>query len=210
MFNRPAENQPYIEFLRTTKFNGEESEVDVSSDEDDDGASSELEDEVKGNIGESESEDGNRDDGKDAAVCDGKSIVRLFMEGMTGDEETLEYPDQVKQVASFYEQGSFRESETKSGQDKKAVALIDERNICGTIHVNQRIFQCTGHCRPHQGPLTPEELCEMLGRKVIDISCSRQNSKEAHNAQRFRLESDQSLATNAFDIVESDAERRLM
>ncbi|KAH8585450.1 hypothetical protein B0O99DRAFT_603293, partial [Bisporella sp. PMI_857] len=177
IFDRPAENQPYIEFLRTPRFDGEEDEVDASSDEDDDNVSSELEDEVKGNRGKNESMDGNRNGDKDAAGCNGQSIVRLFMAGMTGDEENLQYPDQVEQVASFYEQGNFGKWDAKTSQHKKTVALLDDRNICGTIHVNQGSFQCTGHCRPHLGPLTSEGLYKELEKKCWHIkNCDLTNA----------------------------------
>ena len=185
-YSRQAENQPYIDYVQTKKFDGEEDEGDISGEdeeeeeEDDDDVLSEDEDEIKGNRGKRENKDENRNDDKDAAVCNRQSIVRLFMVGMTGDEETLQYPDQVEQVVSFYEQGNFGESETKTGQGRKVVALLDDRNICGTLHVNQELFQCTGHCRPHLGPLTSEELCEELERKVTHISCSRQSSRETH------------------------------
>jgi len=156
--------------LRTPKFDGEEDDDDVSS---------ELEDEVEveGHREKLENEDEYRNGDKGAESCNERSDVRDFIVGMTGNEETLQYPDQVEQVASFYEQGNFGESETKTGQGRK-VALLDDRNICGTIFVNQGPFQCTGHCRPHLGPLTSEELYEELERKVAHISCSRQSSRE--------------------------------
>lgn len=167
MFDRSAENEPYLEFLRTPKFDGED--CDVSGDEDDDSFSSEPEDdEDMGNSRvDSKSEGDNKNDDKDATVCSGQSIARLFMAGMMGDEEVLQYPDQVEQVASFYEKGSLGDdAETKASQNENVVALLDDRNICGTIHVNRGSCQCTGHCRPYLGPLTSEQLGKALEKKV--------------------------------------------
>jgi hypothetical protein len=140
------------------------------SDEDEDGS----DDEEEGEEEDEETEDVNQDD----KVFNGKSIVRIFMEGMTGDEETLLYPDQVEQVASFYEQRDLGELETKAGQDRKFVALLDDRNICGAVHTNCGRSPCTGHSRPHLGPLTPERLSKELERKVALTSYSLHSSEK--------------------------------
>jgi hypothetical protein len=154
-FNRPAENQPYIEFLRTPKFDGEEDEFEVSNEDEE-----EEEDDVS-----SEPEDEYQNDDKGSESCDETSDVRLFMKGMTGDEDGLKYRDQVDQVASFCERLSLMKSETKTEENRKHVALLDERNIGGTIADKK------GHCRPYPGPLTSHELRERLSRKVAQASC---------------------------------------
>jgi hypothetical protein len=170
-FDRPAENQPYIEYLRTPKFIGEEDEADVSSEEDEeDDVSNENEDEVEGYREKVENEDEYRNENKGAESCNGYGDVRLFMTGATRDEETLKYCDQVEEVASFCEQTSVRELERKTGQYRKRVALLDDRNVCGTVSGNQGHCQCTGHCRPYLGPMTPQQLVKELKKKVAHIT----------------------------------------
>jgi len=154
-FDRQAENQPYIEWLQTHYDDGDEEE-----EEDVDG-SNENEDEVDGHRDKIENKDENRNDNKDPEACNGNSNVRIFMRGMDGDEDALQYFDQVKQVAGFCKQASFWNLETgTTSKNRKSVALLDDRNDGGTILVKQ------GHCRPYLGPLTPQQLDEELSRKV--------------------------------------------
>jgi len=163
-FNRKTENQTYIEFLQTRFDDGDNDDED--DDDDDVDNSSEDEDEVDGHKDESENKGENRND-KDGEAYNGHSIVRLFMKGMTGDEDTLQYRDQVEQVASFFEQASRRDFKTGGpGKNEKRVSLVDDRNIDGTI------LEKEGHCRPCRGPLTSQQLCEALSRKVAQIPCS--------------------------------------
>jgi hypothetical protein len=75
------------------------------------------------------------------------------MKGMTGDEESLPYRDQVDVVAGFAEQATSREIE-------KVVALLDDRNSAGTIPVRRR------RSRPNWGPLTAKQLHEELSKQV--------------------------------------------
>jgi hypothetical protein len=167
-FNRPTENVPYIEFLRTPKFPGEDDEANVSSeDEDDEGdeVSSEHGDEEGPPEEKLQDEDDHRNEDRDSESSGGYSDVRLFMTGLIGDEEALQYNDQVEEVASFCEQTSIGELERKTGQYRKRVALLDDRNICGTA----LDCQCTGHCRPYQGPLTSQQLAKELRKKVARI-----------------------------------------
>jgi hypothetical protein len=154
-FNRQAENQPYIEFLQAQYDDGDDDE------EDDAYGSSGDEDEVDGHRGKTENKDENRNDDKDAEACNGRNNVRLFMTGMDGDEDALQYCDQVEQVAGFCKQASSRDLETgTTGKNRKSVALLDDRNDAGTILVKQ------GHCRPYLGPLTSQQLGKELNRKV--------------------------------------------
>ena len=169
-FNRPAENETYIEFLRTPKFPGEEDEADVSGeeeddDDDDDEGSSEHGDEDGPPEEKLQDEDEYRNEDRDNESSGGYSEVRLFMTGLVGDEEALQYNDQVEVVASFCEQTSIRELERKTGQYRKRVALLDDRNICGTASDSH----CTGHCRPYLGPLTSQQLAKELRKKVPRI-----------------------------------------
>jgi len=145
-FNRQAENQPYIEFLQTSFCDGDEDEDE--DDVGDDECSGEDEDEVSGHRDRSENKDEN---------------VRRFMRGMTGDEDTLQYRDQVEQVASFCEQASLEVETRTTSKNRKVVALLDDRNYHGTIVVKQ------GDCRPYRGPLTSQELGKELSKPVAQI-----------------------------------------
>jgi hypothetical protein len=171
-FNRQEENQLCLEYIydfQHPNFDAEEGEDDdeASSEEDSD-ISGESEDDVKssgqGDLSEMVAKQGN--DSKDSESCDRLSDIRLFM---IGYDETLLYSDQVEQVATFCEQRSIDDSGEKTGQVRKVVALLDDSNMCGTLHANKGSFQCTGQCRPHPGPLTAQELCEQLQRKVVQI-----------------------------------------
>jgi hypothetical protein len=164
-FSREAENQSYIKFLQTRPFKGEEDEEeeeeedDVSS-EDDNDVSSEHADNVGGEGNDKEYKDENQNNDENAETYNRQSIVRLFMTGMTGDEYTLHYRDQVEEVASICEQASLK--------DSKHVALLDERNILRTIFMNKGLPP-PGDCRPYLGPLTAQRLGEELSRKVVQI-----------------------------------------
>lgn len=147
-FNRQAENQPYIEFLQTPFCDSDEDEDDGDDDVGDDDCSGEDEDEVGGHGDKSENINEN---------------VRRFMRGMTGDEDTLQYRDQVEQVASFCEQESLEVETRTTGRNRKVVALLDDRNDRGTIVMKQ------GDCRPYLGPLTSQELGKELSKPVAQI-----------------------------------------
>jgi hypothetical protein len=163
-FCRAAENQPCIEWLQTPSFVGEEDEAE---DEDDDDVSSEHGQKVGGDGNDTENKDENRNDDRDAETCNWHSKVRLFMAGMTGDEDTLHYRNQVEEVASVCEQASLGELETETGQDGKHVALLDDRNVLGIFMVNKGLSTPpAGYCRPYLGPLTAQRLGEELSRKV--------------------------------------------
>jgi TPP-dependent indolepyruvate ferredoxin oxidoreductase alpha subunit len=74
------------------------------------------------------------------------------MKGAIGDEDALQYLDQVEQVAGFCEQANFIESQ-------EPAALLDD-NYGNTILKKQR------HYRPCQGPLTAQRLREELSKEV--------------------------------------------
>ncbi|KFY74283.1 hypothetical protein V499_05679 [Pseudogymnoascus sp. VKM F-103] len=180
-FNPNSENQTYLEYLQIEQYLGE-------------GVSDEEDEEEEGNEVEAEEEDGAscEDDGssnapeddvneqsKAADASNQISDVRRFMRGMERDEDFLDDYDMVDEVAKFCEGGSdgpFRARE-------KHVAILDERNIAGTI------IDKGGYCRTNLEPLTLEQLFDKLSRK------------------RLRVESD---STNAFDDEEIDAERRIV
>jgi len=170
-FDRQAENQPYIEWVQASFGDNDEDDEDDYVDE-----SSEAEDEVEWRRDKSESKGEKGNYYKDAKASKGHGKVRLFMKGMTGDEDKLQYRDQVEQVARFCEQASFREL-------GKHVALLDDRNDGGTI------LEKNGHYRPYQGPLTSQRLCEELRKKVAQISRSYQISRETdtlHSVSELR------------------------
>jgi hypothetical protein len=194
-FNRQVENQPYIEFLKSQLFNGEEDDIE-----------NEVEDEVEGHRDALGNQDEKLSDDKGIEACNRYSDVRRFMEG-TGEDTDFQYRDQVEMVASFCEQANLRELKRKSGQkalDGKGVALLDDR--IGGIMADKK-----GHCRPYLGPLTGQRLREELRKKVTQISCwYRASSELTQTAQRFRVESEQTTAANTFEDEESDAERRVV
>lgn len=166
-FDRRTENEPYIDYLRTQFLYGEEDEHedDVSSSENEDDSSNEPEEEVERHQHKSDDQGENQNIDKDTEACNLHSDIRAFMTGDVGDEDALENHDQVDVVASFCEEASFMESETKPGQDRKCVALLDDRNIDGTIADKK------GQCRSYSGPLTSHQLREKLSKNVTQISC---------------------------------------
>jgi hypothetical protein len=189
-FSREAENETYIEFLQTPWFSGEEHEEDEEEEEEEDDDDDEEEDEeeeeeedendeeevsseqgnkVEGDKNNKRNKDQNPNDDKGAKACSGPSKVRLFMRGLSGEEDNLHYLDQVEEVASICEQANLEDTMTKTGQDGKHVALLDDRNIRGTILVNKGPSP-PGDCRPYLGPLTAQRLGEELSRKVAQIS----------------------------------------
>jgi hypothetical protein len=168
-FNRQAENQTYIEWLQTKYNDGDDDgdEEEEEEEKEDVDGSSENEDKVDGHRDKIENKDENRNDDRDPEACNGHSNVEIFMIGMDGDENTLQYGDQVEQVAGFYKQASFTDLETRTtGKTRKSVALLDDRNDGGANPVKQ------GHCRPYLGPLTSQQLGKELSRKVAQISSS--------------------------------------
>ena len=162
-FSRDAENEPYLRWLQTDFDDGveDEDEGNLSSEYEDDDFSNESEGEIEGYREKSEYQGplGRACNNHENETCDRNKNVRLFMKGRMGEEESLPYSDQVEEVARFCEQASL-ESETKPGQDRKLVALLDDRNI------GSRADAMEGHCRPYLGPLTAQQLYQELSKKV--------------------------------------------
>jgi hypothetical protein len=155
LFSRHEENKPYIEWLHAL-FNYSEEDGDESTADDDFDDSNEDEDEIDWQEDMSEEGDEN-----------GISIVRTFMTGMTGDEETLQYANQIERVAGFCEQSSIRESE-------KHVVLLDDRRNSGTI------YEKPAYSRLYQGPLTSQQLREKLSKQVPKIYSHTSLEKFTH------------------------------
>ena len=136
-----SEGQAYIDWLGAyVEYNEEAKEAN------------EGEDKQASKIAVNISEDGHDDEPSS------RSIARIFMKGMLGDEETLPYRDQVDVVADFAEQ------QPTSTEFEKAVALLDDRNSVGTHPLRCR----SG--RPNWGPYTPKELREELSKQVNHLS----------------------------------------
>ena len=175
-FDRAAENQPYIERLRNAWLDGEvdndeedgegeegeESEESASEHEDIDDYSELLNrvergvdsDELGSNVSVG---NWNHDDRKFRGQ---QSNVRLFMEGMAGDEETLKYRDQVEAVARFCEKSKLHEH---------SMALIDDSKHASDFEKNGPMKR---HCRPYLGPLTSQKsLLQELRKKVGANPC---------------------------------------
>lgn len=106
--------------------------------------------------------------------CNRRSIAKIFMTGMIGDQESLPYRDQVDVVAGFAEQETPTETE-------KVVALLDDRNSVGTDHVRRR------RSRPNWGPLTAKQLREELSKQVRIISLPLANSNTPCSDSRLSL-----------------------
>jgi hypothetical protein len=162
-FDRNAENQPYVEWLKGYYWEGEECFGD-----DDDSEESEEEEERKGFDLPSEGEDDIYEeifqDPKCAngfEGCDQKSVARRFMEGLLGDEDCLSYPDQVEVVAGFCDQALASEVDTEGPDtERKVVILLDDRTNGGRRPMTQ------GQCRPKFGSLTTKQLREELSKPV--------------------------------------------
>jgi hypothetical protein len=170
-FDRKAENQPYIEWLRD--WYRRDTVEDTLSDDDEGG-------EEEGAIGEVEEEEAEEgfefprngfdlsretEDETPEKICQGtkdddnnvfgqRNIVRLFMEGMVSDEEDLPYQDQVDVVAGWYEQAVGYDV------DKNAAILLDDRTRDDEISRNPR------QSRPWHGPLSSKQLREELSKPV--------------------------------------------
>ncbi|KAF4632047.1 hypothetical protein G7Y89_g6081 [Cudoniella acicularis] len=198
-FDRNTESQPYIEYLETQLYDGEEEEDEDEDEEDadeedadedadeegddkndisseDDDSTNEPEDQGEGRQDTLGYQDEKRNSGKGTETCDRGSVFRRFMKGWIGDEDE----NQVDEVASFCE------TSPRNALNPKSVALLDDRNDGGIK------FDKKGHYRPNLGPLTLQEFYEKLSKR------------------RFRVDSDQTTTTNAFEDEENDAERRLV
>jgi hypothetical protein len=88
--------------------------------------------------------------------CGRRGTARVFMKGMTGDEENLPYRDQVDVVAGFVEQAMYKGCE-------KPVALLDDRKSGDRMPLKQKDF------RPRRWILTIKELRAELSKPVTDM-----------------------------------------
>lgn len=164
-FDRKSENQTYLDYIQAEQYLGEEITDDEEDDEDDDEYDDKDEDEDEAEV-ESEDKDGASSEdevdeqSKSTDASNQMSDVRRFMKGMERDEDFLEDYDMVDEVANFCEKGKSHGPVPVLG---KHVALLDERNIFGTI-VDKK-----GHCRTNSEPLTWELLREKLKKQVIPI-----------------------------------------
>jgi hypothetical protein len=147
---------------------GDEDEDEDEDDESGEGGDDDYDDvdessmdegEAGGHALKSREEDVNQIDDKNAGACNGHSAVRTFMKGMVGDEDRLQYRDQVELVATFCEQPTFRES-------GKCVALLDDRNDGGIVFEEK------------QGPLDSVQLRGKLSTKVAISLCSNRISRD--------------------------------
>jgi hypothetical protein len=183
-FNRRAENQTYVEWLRVALFESASDCGEEVEDETDDGE--ELHEEKKITDQSEDEKEGYEEnlrswlkegynfqsDGKDEyeGSCrvmpeaddpepyPEKSIARILMNGMTGDDEILPYRDQVDVVAGFYEQGYHAGSQVK---EEKAVALLDDMSHrSGSLTTKS-------YRRIPRGPLTSMQLRTELGKAVM-------------------------------------------
>jgi hypothetical protein len=94
-----------------------------------------------------------REDDKVEMPCKRGATARVFMEGMTGDQEKLPFRDQVRVVVGFAEQETSEEPE-------KPVALLDDRKSGSTTLVQRKA------CRPNRWALTSKELRAELSKPV--------------------------------------------
>jgi L-fucose isomerase-like protein len=124
------------------------------------------------------------------------------MKGLPGEEEDLEYVDQVEVIARFCEEQSPKRPV------RKRVAWLDDRTNVDTNTTSIR----KGDCRPYLGPLTAQKLWRELGKKASQVGASfRAMGRLTRIAQRFRTSSEQAAPDDgAFEHMDSDAERRVM
>ena len=156
---REGENKTYLEFLRSANkyendraYEGEEEEEGESEeedDEDDDGENMSQE-------GYEAEEDVEKDECK---VEGGYSKIRQFMKGGIGDDQMLQYPNQIEQVAGFCDRNAV--------ESEERVALLDDRSN-GSYDGGDggSLSEMQGDRRPYLGPLTAQELAVELSRKV--------------------------------------------
>jgi hypothetical protein len=152
--------------LSTKKFVGEPDEDNASGE--DYRTFSEDEDEVESNREITETTDESR---TNTNRTQSHTYVRLFMEGLTRDEDLLDYRDQVEWVATFSEHANHGLLEVTTSEVTKKVALLDQRVLGGDGGAEK------GSCRPYYGPLTAPQLCEKLSRPVTTRTQSKGGSQ---------------------------------
>jgi len=190
-FDRTAENQPYIEWLRNYVDKGWDS-VNISNNEEDEDEGEYKEVEISGGVQEREDIENegfdfltkgfdlfsgdSQDNAPEAMYRDPsnsgelerygrESIPRVFMKGITGEEQSLPYRDQVDVVVGFCEKALANTVGTKgSGPEKSRIILLDDTtHSCGIAKTDEQR-------RTFRGQLTPNQLREKLGRPVRLLS----------------------------------------
>ena len=92
--------------------------------------------------------------------------MKLFIKGMTRDKDTLQYLDQVKQVAKLGKQARLGLESGVTDKSSKCISLLDDRVGFGTIGPK------AGNCRQDRGSLTSEQLRGELSQPVYKLSNS--------------------------------------
>lgn len=160
-FNRKLLDEPYLEWVQNQI---EDSEDEEAEDDDEDGDDPcEDESEIDKQTYASEKGVERSSVKRKLEACNGYGNVRLFMEGTEGDEERLQYPDQIEQVTGFCEQ-ALRDDTRGKSRDRKAIAIVIDDNGNSTVDGKQ------GGCKLYRGPLNSEELSENLSNKVKILS----------------------------------------
>jgi hypothetical protein len=160
-FNREQENEPYVKYVQDWIEDSEDEEAEDDDEDGNDPCEDESEVDKQTNASEKEVErPGNK---RKLEACNGYGNVRLFMKGTEGDEERLQYPDQIEQVTGFCEQ-ALKDDASGTSRDKKAMAIVIDDNGNGTVDAKQ------GSCKLYRGPLNSEELSEHLSNKVKVLS----------------------------------------
>ncbi|PMD29265.1 hypothetical protein L207DRAFT_261625 [Hyaloscypha variabilis F] len=164
-FSRNAENQPYIEWLKDYLLGGDE--WSESEDEDEEEEEEESDNFESSCADEYDAPKWTCEDLNEVKVIknhDRRSFVRVFMEGVPGDEKFLPYRDQTDVVAGFCETQVSREGDAeRPGPSEKLVALLDDRK---SGEIVQRGKARRIHYREC---LTARELKTKLSRKVARV-----------------------------------------
>lgn len=185
IFHRDSENDPYISEIQSDiddededkdEYENVEEEEEGWSDIEHD--SSHYEDEAGNYKDETENKDERTsyDMKNDQETGFGRRYVRIFMKGCAGDDGGLPYRDQVEQVSSFCESAAWEVDEGATGQKRKVLALLDDRNDRDTAVTNKEKNM------PHLGPLTSQELGVELSKKVTLYSLIKVLVKLTHYA----------------------------
>ena len=143
-----AEDRQYIEFLQAFGAYVEE----VNDEEEEEGEEGEEKDHR--HTEHIEGDNGQGDEKEQPFYR--PSTARMFMEGLTGDEEILPYRDQVDVVAGFAEQEKLEESETP-------VALLDDMISGGDTSMKPKT------CKSCPWTLNSKELRAELSKQVSKV-----------------------------------------
>lgn len=181
LFSRDAENLPYFEFIKQWEGLHYDGDDDENRGDDDENSSQDTDEDLQ-----AEETQNDNSCAESRRKC---SKVRIFMTTLEG-HEPLQCRDQVEQVAGFVEYAMYNELKTTtSGENRKAIALLDERHNDDPTLKRQgsgrsylEIFMpqllrpkssrevAQRYRRPYLGPLTSERLLQELSKKVNQIS----------------------------------------